>query len=145
MLTVITLSLTHVTRTRLKVLQPVRAHPSAGKMGPTVIDKSQPMDSRIKLHDYTRTFDVCAQSNCRRTLPGEGHSRIRSPDGIRGIVRKIHVPQPCLFFFSFLRSLYLSAAVFGASASIYPLLGALGYHPYLGVIVESSNFHICNR
>jgi hypothetical protein len=41
------------------------------------------------------------------------------------------------FPFLFLRSLYLAAAVFGVSASIYPLLSALGYHPYLGVIVES--------
>ena len=49
--------------------------PSPGKMCPTVIDKSQPIESMgSRLRDHTRIFDsdVRARSNSRRTLPGEG-------------------------------------------------------------------------
>ena len=49
--------------------------PSAGRFGPTVIDKSQPIESiGSRLRDHTRTFDsgVPARSNYRRTLPAEG-------------------------------------------------------------------------
>ena len=44
-------------------------------MGPTAIDKSQPVESiGSRLRDHTRTFDssVLARSNYRRTLLGEG-------------------------------------------------------------------------
>jgi len=44
-------------------------------MCPTVIDKSQPIESMgSRLRDHTRVFDsdVRARSNSRRTLPGEG-------------------------------------------------------------------------
>ena len=44
-------------------------------MGPTVIDKGQPIEPiGSRLRDHTRTFDsgVRARSNSRRTLPGEG-------------------------------------------------------------------------
>jgi hypothetical protein len=49
--------------------------PSASRFGPTVIDKSQPIESiGSRPHDHTRTFDsgVRARSNYRRTLPAEG-------------------------------------------------------------------------
>src|SRR5437016_8448580 len=49
--------------------------PSAGKMSPTVIDKSWPIESiGSRLRHHTRTFDsgVRARSNHRRTLPAEG-------------------------------------------------------------------------
>jgi len=49
--------------------------PSPGKMCPTVIDKSQPIESMgSRLRGHTRIFDsgVRARSNSRRTLPGEG-------------------------------------------------------------------------
>ena len=49
--------------------------PSPGKMCPTVIDKSQPIESMgLGLRDHTRIFDfgVRARSNSRKTLPGEG-------------------------------------------------------------------------
>jgi hypothetical protein len=45
------------------------AIPSLGRMGPTVIDKSQPIESiGSRLRDHTRTFDsgVRARSNYRR-------------------------------------------------------------------------------
>jgi len=48
---------------------------SLGKMGPMVIDKSQPIESiGLRLRDHTRTFDsgVRARSNYRRTPPREG-------------------------------------------------------------------------
>jgi len=44
-------------------------------MGPTVIDKGQPIELiGSRLRDHTRTFDsgVRARTNPRRTLPGEG-------------------------------------------------------------------------
>jgi hypothetical protein len=44
-------------------------------MCPTVIDKSQPIESMgSRLCDHTRIFDsdVRARCNSRRTLPGEG-------------------------------------------------------------------------
>jgi hypothetical protein len=47
----------------------------AGKMGSTVIDKSQPIESiGLRLHDHTRTFDsgFRTRSNFRRALPVEG-------------------------------------------------------------------------
>ena len=49
--------------------------PSAGKMGPTVIDKSQPIESiGSRLYDHARTFHsgVCARFQLSRTLPAEG-------------------------------------------------------------------------
>ena len=44
--------------------------PSPGAFRPTVIDKGQSIGPR--LCDHTRTFDVRARSNSRRTSPGEG-------------------------------------------------------------------------
>ena len=49
--------------------------PSPGKMGPTVINKDQPIELiGSRLRDHTRTFDcgARARSNSRKTLPGEG-------------------------------------------------------------------------
>ena len=53
----------------------IKIIPSPGKMGPTVIDKGQPIEPiGSRLRDHTRTFDsgVRARTNFRRTLPGEG-------------------------------------------------------------------------
>ena len=52
-----------------------KAIPSAGGFSPTVIDKSQPIESiGSRLQDHTRTFHsgVRAQSNSCRTSPAEG-------------------------------------------------------------------------
>ena len=58
---------------------PERVHtisiPSAGRFSPTVIDKSQPIESiGSRLRDHMRTFDsgARARSNYRRTLPRDG-------------------------------------------------------------------------
>ena len=58
---------------------PERVHtisiPSAGRFSPTVIDKSQPIESiGSRLHGHTRIFNssVRARSNYRKTLPAEG-------------------------------------------------------------------------
>jgi hypothetical protein len=57
---------------RIIILIPI---PSAVGFSPTVINKSQPIESiESRLRDHTRTFDsdVRARSNSRRTSPAEG-------------------------------------------------------------------------
>ena len=53
----------------------IESIPSNGKIGPTVINKVQPIESMgSRLPNHTRTFDsgVRTRSNSRRTLPLEG-------------------------------------------------------------------------
>ena len=52
-------------------------------MGPTVIDKGQPIEPiGSRLRDHTRTSDsgVRARSNSRRTLPGKGTDKTSYKD-----------------------------------------------------------------